>query len=69
VQDYRTPQLDRYYRFADLKELGIVSNWPTLLNWVRTRGFPRGRLCSPKIRLWSRCEIQTWLDSQSSEAA
>jgi hypothetical protein len=63
------PDLDRYYRFKDLKALGIVGNWPTLLSWIRTRGFPPGKLVSPKIRIWSRAEIQAWLDAQSSEAA
>jgi hypothetical protein len=63
------PALDRYYRFKDLKELGIVSNWPTLLAWIRERGFPPGISPSPRIRLFDRRSVQDWLDRQSKEAA
>jgi hypothetical protein len=63
------PQLDRYYRFRDLRDLGIVPNWVTLADWIRNRGFPPGKLVSPRIRIWSRSSVQDWLDSQSSEAA
>jgi hypothetical protein len=63
------PKLDQYYRYKDLHELNIVPNWPTLSAWIRERGFPPGKLVSPRIRIWSRAEIQGWLDAQSSEAA
>jgi hypothetical protein len=63
------PGLDQHYRFRDLKALGIAPNWPTLLNWIRKHGFPPGKLVSPRIRMWSRAEVQGWLDRQSSEAA
>jgi hypothetical protein len=68
-KDTPAPALDRHYRFNDLKELGIVPNWPTLGAWIKERQFPAGKLISPRIRIWSRAEIQTWLDNQSSEAA
>jgi hypothetical protein len=61
--------LERHYRFNDLKELGIVPNWPTLSAWIRERQFPPGRLVSPRIRLWNSQEIQEWLDRQPSQAA
>jgi hypothetical protein len=63
------PTLDRYYRFKDLKELGIVGNWPTLLAWIRERGFPPGISPSPKVRLFPRSAVQDWLDRQASRAA
>ena len=37
----------RRLRYADLLALGIVNNRPTLQNWIRDRGFPRGQLTGP----------------------
>ena len=51
----------RFIRFRDLKEAGIVSNWPTLLSWVRNEGFPAGRLIGPHSRAWTVTEVEQWL--------
>ena len=60
--------LEQHYRFADLRRLRVVETWPTLIDWQRRRGFPRGKKLG-KIRIWSASEIQAWLDKQGSEAA
>jgi hypothetical protein len=69
TKDTPPPALDRHYRFNDLQVLGLVPNWPTLLSWIRERGFPPGKLLSPRIRIWDRKSVQDWLDKQSSDAA
>ena len=56
----------RRLRYADLLALGIVNNRPTLQNWIRDRGFPRGQLTGPNSRTWSETEVQRWLDSRPS---
>jgi predicted DNA-binding transcriptional regulator AlpA len=51
-------------RYADLKALGIVNNRPTLANWIKDRGFPRGQLTGPNSRTWDEDEVQRWLDNR-----
>jgi hypothetical protein len=51
-------------RFKDLKELGIVNNWPQLGNLVDNEGFPPGRLLSPNVRAWNEDQILAWLESR-----
>jgi predicted DNA-binding transcriptional regulator AlpA len=53
-----TPKL---LRFADLKGLGIVSNWPTLLRWIEDEGFPPGRNLGPNTRVWTDDEVAQWI--------
>jgi hypothetical protein len=47
-------------RFADLKEAGIVTNWPQLKRLVDTHGFPPGYLLSPACRVWDYDAIEAW---------
>jgi predicted DNA-binding transcriptional regulator AlpA len=51
-------------RYADLLELGVVTNRVTLSNWIRRRGFPTGQMTGPNSRTWSEVEVQAWLDSR-----
>lgn len=52
----------RYLRFADLKRMGIVTNWPTLLRWIEKEGFPAG-IKVGNTRLWPESEVNAWLAS------
>jgi predicted DNA-binding transcriptional regulator AlpA len=52
-----TPRL----RYRDLLALGIVRNRPTLQNWIRDRGFPRGQLTGPNSRTWGEDEVRAWV--------
>jgi predicted DNA-binding transcriptional regulator AlpA len=51
-------------RFSDLKERGIVRNWPTLSRWIERDGFPPGRKLSANTRAWSEEEVEAWLNSR-----
>ena len=48
-------------RYADLLELGIVTNRVTLSNWIRHRDFPTGQLTGPNSRTWDEGEVTRWL--------
>jgi predicted DNA-binding transcriptional regulator AlpA len=63
-----TDHLEKHYRFAELKALGIVNDWTTLYDWIRTRGFPPGIKISRKMRLWPESSIRRWLDAQARAA-
>ncbi|MER9588543.1 AlpA family phage regulatory protein [Mesorhizobium australicum] len=56
-----TPKL---LRFSDLKECGIVGNWPQLRRLVDKNGFPPGRLLGENSRFWTEPEIDAWLESR-----
>ena len=58
-----TPKL---LRFADLKELGVVRNWPTLLRWIEKNGFPPGHYTGPNTRTWTEQEVDEYLASRPS---
>ena len=57
MQTDQTPVL---LRFHDLKSKGIVSNWPTLMRWIREEGFPRGKQIGPRARAWTAEEVAAW---------
>ena len=56
-----------YLRFADLKTRGIVTNWVTLRNRIKSSNFPSGRLIGPNARGWSEQEIDDWLASRPTD--
>ena len=58
--------MNRLVRFADLKERGIVTNWPTLLRWIGRQGFPSGIKLGPNTRAWTEDEIDAWLEARRS---
>ena len=55
---------ERLLRFRDLKERGIIQNWPTLKRWVDARNFPSGRYLGPGTRVWTEFEVDVWLASR-----
>jgi predicted DNA-binding transcriptional regulator AlpA len=63
--------IPRLLRYKDLKELGIVANWTTLLRLIANGEFPPGRYISPNCRAWTEQEIAEWLASrpQAGKAA
>jgi hypothetical protein len=54
----------RLVRFSDLKERGIVCNWPTLRRLVEGAGFPPGIRLGAQARAWPEAEIDAWLESR-----
>jgi predicted DNA-binding transcriptional regulator AlpA len=54
-------QLQRYVRFKHLVEAGVVGNWPTLLRFIESEGFPPGIMIGPNTRAWPLDEVETWL--------
>jgi hypothetical protein len=62
-------------RFGDLKEQGIVRNWPQLRRLVETQGFPQGFYLSANTRVWDDSAVEEWLANrpitreQQSESA
>ena len=57
-----------YRRYADLKARGVVKNRTQLKNMIEKYNFPRGRLISPNVRVWTDEEIDTYIDSRPVEA-
>jgi predicted DNA-binding transcriptional regulator AlpA len=60
--------LPKLLKFKDLKALGIVNNWTTLVRWVEAGSFPPGIKLGPNSRAWPEHEIAEWLASRSSAA-
>jgi predicted DNA-binding transcriptional regulator AlpA len=56
----------RLLRFTDLVALGVVKNRATLGNWIKDRGFPRGRLIGPNTRVWNSEDVWSWVDQSVS---
>lgn len=56
--------MTKLLRFSDLKQRGIVRNWPTLTRWIDRDGFPPGRKLSANTRAWTEDEIEAWLASR-----
>ena len=52
------------YRFHDLKRLGIVNNYTTLLRWIAAGDFPAGRMLGANSRAWLVSEIEDWIASR-----
>lgn len=53
-----------FLRFRDLKDRGLVFNWPTLLRWIEFEGFPPGRRLGPNTRAWTAEEVEAWVASR-----
>ena len=61
--------MERYIRFADLQEMGVVQNWPTLLRWIKTENFPPGIKLAANTRAWRKAEVDAWLDNRPTGQA
>ena len=51
----------KFYRFADLKEMGLAPNWPTFRRWQAQVGFPPGTLIGPNFRAWTGRELNEFM--------
>ena len=51
-------------RFRDLRDRGIIKNWPTLRRAIDNRGFPPGFMLSPRQRCWFEDEVEAWLEAR-----
>ena len=58
--------MTKLLRFKDLKERGIVTNWPTVKRWIDALGFPPGKHLGPQTRVWTEAEIEAWIASRPS---
>jgi hypothetical protein len=58
--------LPKFLKFKDLKDRGIVTNWPTLLRWIADEGFPAGVKLGPNVRAWREDEVEAWLANRPS---
>jgi hypothetical protein len=60
--------IERWYRFADLKERGIVSNRVTLGRWINEGRFPPGVRLGPNVTAWPESRIREFLDKRAAES-
>jgi predicted DNA-binding transcriptional regulator AlpA len=56
--------MTKLLRFRELKERGIIPNWPTLRARINRDGFPRGRMIGPNARAWTEDEVDAWIASR-----
>jgi hypothetical protein len=54
----------RLLRFKDLRDRGIIGNWPMLKRRIERDGFPVGRMIGPNTRVWIEEEIEKWVKSR-----
>jgi hypothetical protein len=54
----------RLLRFRDLRERGIINNWPMLKRRIALDGFPPGRMIGPNTRCWTEEEVEKWVKSR-----
>jgi predicted DNA-binding transcriptional regulator AlpA len=56
--------MTRLLRFRDLRERGIINNWPMLKRRIKDDGFPLGRMIGPNSRAWTEAEVDAWIKSR-----
>jgi hypothetical protein len=56
--------VQKLLRFADLKNLGIINNWPDLKRKILTQGFPAGFYLGQQTRCWEETSVQEWIASR-----
>ena len=56
--------MEKYLRFADLRERGIIASWPMLRRRIERDGFPCGVKLGPNIRAWPEHQVDEWLESR-----
>jgi predicted DNA-binding transcriptional regulator AlpA len=60
--------IPRLLRYKDLKALGVVANWTTLLRWIDAGHFPPGIKIGPHSRAWTDTSIAEWLAERERAA-
>ena len=55
---------NKLLRFADLKRIGLVGNWPTLKRRIESQAFRPGKLLGPNTRVWTEGEVEAWFVSR-----
>jgi predicted DNA-binding transcriptional regulator AlpA len=55
-----------FLKFDDLKELGVVRNYPTLKRLIENQGFPQGRWLGRNQHVWTVAEIEAWVAARPS---
>jgi hypothetical protein len=63
MQPHPAP-LPRFVRFKHLQEMGVVNDWPTLIDWIKQRGFPAGFKLSHKVRVWDIDDVRSWVETR-----
>jgi hypothetical protein len=61
-----TPQ--KYVRFSNLRDWGIVNNWTTLRRWIKAGRFPPGRMIDPNSRAWTAQEVTEFQQQLDADA-
>jgi predicted DNA-binding transcriptional regulator AlpA len=59
--------IDKFLRFRDLQERGVIKNRVTLHNRIKNEGFPEGRKLGPNTRVWTETEVVEWLASRPTD--
>jgi predicted DNA-binding transcriptional regulator AlpA len=59
--------IDKFLRFRDLQERGVIKNRVTLHNRIKHQGFFEGRKIGPNTRAWTESEVAEWLASRPTE--
>jgi predicted DNA-binding transcriptional regulator AlpA len=54
----------RLLRLRDLRERGIINNWPMLKRRIERDNFPVGRMAGPNTRVWIEEEVDKWIKSR-----
>jgi hypothetical protein len=53
--------ISKFWRFSDLREIGVVRNRVTLRRWIEKEGFPAGLLLGPNTRVWPNDQVEAWI--------
>jgi hypothetical protein len=52
-----------WLRFSHLQKRNLVQSWTQLERLQKLYGFPKGRMISPNIRVWTEEEIDEYVES------
>jgi predicted DNA-binding transcriptional regulator AlpA len=61
-------ELRRFVRFRQLQQMGVVGDWPTLLDYIERLGFPPGYKLSHKVRIWDQQSVFDWIEARKVAA-
>ena len=54
-------------RFADLKAMGIVSNWMTLKRWIEKENFPPGIKLGANTTAFPKDQVMQWVATRPTK--